>query len=173
MSEDTSSMRPMNPEFPVERLLHMLRSDDPDTRRVAAVALEKRTPSWGSTDRKDEIYDPVVVPALLVALRDSDIGVRRPAASTLSYFLRYPTVASALKTALSEAFKNALSDTSPSVRQIAIGALTEIGDPSVLPDLLGFWDDGDVRVHRAMLTAMEAFGPDVPFRFFVNALSDH
>jgi HEAT repeat protein len=157
----------MHSEFPIERLLQMLRSDDPDTRRVAAVALQKRTGG------KDEIYGPAVVPALLVALHDSDTRVRRPAASTLSYFLRSPTVTSTFKTALSEAFKNALSDTSPTIRQIAIVALTKIGDPSVLPELSVLWDDDDVGVHRVMLTAMQAFGPDVPFRFFVNALSDH
>jgi HEAT repeat protein len=87
--------------------------------------------------------------------------------------LESATVASTFKTALTEAFKNALSDTSPTIRQIAIDALTKIGDPSVLPELLVLWDDDDARVHRAMLTAMKAFGRDVPFQFFVNSLSDH
>src|SRR5262245_30752487 len=165
MSEATSLMRLKDPEFPIEGLLQVLRSNDPDNRRRAAVALELRTNGFlVESGTIDESYGSAVATALLVALRDLDTRVRRPAASALSTLLKTATVASTFKTALTEAFKNALSDTSPTIRAIAIDALTKIGDPSVLPELLVLWDDDDVRVHGAMLTAMKAFGPDVPFQ---------
>lgn len=81
------------------------------------------------------IYDPMVMPAVMIALQDESFEVRMEAVEIMR-FLDHPCIVPAVELAL--------SDASPEVRMYAIEALTLVNDISINPLLeRALWDEDE------------------------------
>jgi hypothetical protein len=89
-----------------------------------------------------QIYDPMILPAVLCALEDESSDVRMEAVQAIR-FMDHPCVVPAVE--------KALNDTDPEIRADAIDALLNVKDISVNPALeKALWDENpDVRDEAA------------------------
>lgn len=118
--------------------------------------------AWGHESRKSDTTN-IAVPALIAALKDSDVEVRRIAVQSLSNYddpRAVPGLVSALK------------DTDAEVRIGAALALGNLGDERALPGLLGALKDGDREVRRSALSALHSMPNKVPDEAILTALGD-
>jgi HEAT repeat protein/beta-lactamase regulating signal transducer with metallopeptidase domain len=117
---------------------------------------------WNNHDRKRDTTS-IAVPALIAALKDSDVEVRRIAVQSLSNF-NDPRAVPGLVTAL--------KDTDNQVRIGAAVALGNLGDERALPGLLAALKDGDRDVRQTALSALSSMPSKVPDEAILTALGD-
>jgi len=104
------------------------------------------------------------VPALIAALKDTDVKVRRAAASSLGN-LEDPRSVPALI--------EALRDTDAEVRACVAEALGNMEDPRAIPGLTAAIKDGSPEVRRRAISAISNMeGGNKPVDAFIAALSD-
>ena len=104
------------------------------------------------------------VPALIAALKDTDVKVRRAAASSLGN-LEDPRSVPALI--------EALRDTDSEVRACAADALGNMEDPRAIPGLTAAIKDSSPEVRRRAISAISNMeGGNKPVDAFIAALSD-
>ena len=104
------------------------------------------------------------VPALIAALKDTDVKVRRAAASSLGN-LEDPRSVPALI--------EALRDTDAEVRACAAEALGNMEDPRAIPGLTAAIKDSSPEVRRRAISAISNMeGGNKPVDAFIAALSD-
>jgi HEAT repeat protein/beta-lactamase regulating signal transducer with metallopeptidase domain len=104
------------------------------------------------------------VPALIAALKDTDVKVRRAAASSLGN-LEDPRSVPALI--------EALRDTDAEVRACAAEALGNMEDPRAIPGLTAAIKDSSPEVRRRAISAISNMeGANKPVDAFIAALSD-
>lgn len=117
---------------------------------------------WNSHDRKRDTTS-IAVPALIAALKDSDVEVRRIAVQSLANF-DDPRAVPGLVTAL--------KDTDNQVRIGAAVALGNLGDERALPGLLAALKDGDRDVRQTALSALSSMPNKVPDDAILTAMGD-
>ncbi len=105
----------------------------------------------------------IAVPALMAALKDGDVEVRRAAAQSLSN-LDDPRAI--------PAFIEALRDSDAEVRASAANALGQFEDKRALPPLMAALKDSDKEVRRAAMSSLGSQSADVPVEMVVAALGD-
>jgi HEAT repeat protein len=105
----------------------------------------------------------IAVPALIAALKDGDVEVRRAAVQSLSN-LDDPRAI--------PAFIEALRDADSEVRACAAGALGQFEDKRTIAPLMGALKDADKDVRRAAISSLGNQQADVPVDVVVAALND-
>lgn len=105
----------------------------------------------------------IAVPALMAALKDGDVEVRRAAVQSLSN-LDDPRAI--------PAFIDALHDTDSEVRASAASGLGQFEDKRSITPLTGALKDTDKNVRRAAISSLGNQGADVPVEVVVSALGD-
>lgn len=134
---------------------------------VAALApriseLKAELASVGGWDRKRDTTS-IAVPALMTALKDGDVEVRRAAVQALSN-LDDPRAI--------PAFIDALRDADAEVRACAAGALGQFEDKRSLAPLMGALKDDNKDVRRAAMSSLGSQSAEVPVEMIVTALAD-
>lgn len=105
----------------------------------------------------------IAVPALMAALKDGDVDVRRAAVQSLSN-LDDPRAI--------PAFIDALRDADSEVRATAANALGQFEDKRSIAPLMAALKDADKDVRRAAISSLGSQGADVPADVVVIALGD-
>lgn len=105
----------------------------------------------------------IAVPALIAALKDENVEVRRAAARSLSNHRDRRAVPGLME---------ALKDSDAEVRMCAADALGEFADPRAVPGLAALLKDGSKDVRRAALSALDEFADQVPDETILVALND-
>jgi len=105
----------------------------------------------------------IAVPALIAALKDGDVEVRRAAAQSLSN-LEDPRAI--------PAFIEALKDSDAEVRTCAASALGEFEDKRAVPGLIALLKDPNTDVRHAALSSLGNFSDQVPVEAILTALAD-
>jgi HEAT repeat protein/beta-lactamase regulating signal transducer with metallopeptidase domain len=105
----------------------------------------------------------IAVPALIVALKDGDVEVRRAAAQSLSN-LEDPRAIPALI--------EALRDADAEVRSCAASGLGQFEDKRAVPGLVALLKDSNKDVRHAALSSLGSFRDQVPTEAIVTALGD-
>jgi HEAT repeat protein len=118
--------------------------------------------SW-SGGRQAGDTTSIAVPALIAALRDPDVQVRRAAAGSLSN-LEDPRAIPALI--------EALKDSDAEVRACAAQALGSFEDKRAVPGLVALVKDGNKDVRTAALSSLHAMASEVPDEAILSALND-
>lgn len=131
---------------------------------MAAVSSDMRALAghWGDGERRRDTTS-IAVPALIVALKDTDVEVRRVAVQSLSNFNDPRAVPGLL---------GALKDSDAEVRIGAALALGNLGDERALPGLLAALKDGDRELRRTALSALQSMPHKVPDEAILTALGD-
>ena len=137
----------------------------PTTQRLIDTVMDR----GGDTDSRvsaianlEQMKDPAAVPALIDALKDKDLGVRRNAAWALGRMKDPQAVPALIK---------ALKDESSYVRRAAAVALGEIKDPRAVPALIEALKGENDFVRENAAWALQAIGqPAVPA--LIDALKD-
>ncbi len=154
MAVAMSPMPPMPPSAPLA----------PELARMDARAadLHAELAALGRDGRKHDTTS-IAVPALMAALKDGDVDVRRAAVQSLSN-LDDPRAI--------PAFIDALRDTDAEVRACAAGALGQFEDKRSITPLMGALRDADKDVRRAAISSLGSQGAEVPVDVVVTALGD-
>jgi HEAT repeat protein/beta-lactamase regulating signal transducer with metallopeptidase domain len=118
-------------------------------------------PEFGGNRQRDTTS--IAVPALILALKDGDVEVRRAAAQSLAN-LEDPRAVPALI--------EALRDGDAEVRASASSALGQFEDKRALPGLVALLRDPDQDVRHAALSSLSAFRDQVPAEAILTALGD-
>jgi HEAT repeat protein/beta-lactamase regulating signal transducer with metallopeptidase domain len=105
----------------------------------------------------------IAVPALIAALKDENVEVRRAAARSLSNHRDRRAVPALIE---------ALKDGDAEVRMCAADGLGEVADPRAVPGLSALLKDGSKDVRRAALNALDEFAGQVPDETILAALND-
>ncbi len=113
--------------------------------------------------RRQRDTTSIAVPALIAALKDNDVEVRRAAASSLAN-LEDPRAVPGLI--------DALKDSDKEVRVMAANALGNLEDPRAVPGLAALVSDRSSDVRAAALSALDRFPESVPTSAIVTALGD-
>lgn len=119
--------------------------------------------SWGGRGERQRDTTSIAVPALISALRDQDVEVRRAASRSLAN-LDDPRAV--------PAFITALKDDDAEVRASAADGLGRLEDPRATPGLVGALSDKNNDVRRAALSALHGLPGQVPVEAILTALSD-
>lgn len=131
--------------------------------QVAMVAnLRRFEADWAGHDRTRDTTS-IAVPALIAALKDSDVEVRRVAVQSLSNFDDPRAVPGLV---------GALKDTDSEVRLGAAVALGNLGDERSMPGLLVALKDSDKEMRRTALSALQSMPNKVPDEAILTALND-
>jgi HEAT repeat protein/beta-lactamase regulating signal transducer with metallopeptidase domain len=127
-------------------------------------ALARAPRGWGSID-EDRRQDTtsIAVPALIEALRDGDIDVRRAACNSLSNLEDRRAI---------PALIDVLKDGDAEVRACAARALGSFDDKRALPGLVALLKDKDKDVRESALSSLEGFRDQVPASAIITALGD-
>ncbi|MFN8651909.1 MAG: M56 family metallopeptidase [Gemmatimonadales bacterium] len=115
---------------------------------------------WG--DRKRDTTG-LAVPALIVALKDNDVEVRRAAAHSLSNYEDPRAVPGLI---------DALKDGDAEVREASAEALGSLEDKRAVTGLVALLKDGNKDVRRAALNALHSMPKDVPDEAILTAIGD-
>lgn len=118
---------------------------------------------WSGDKRRQRDTNNIAVPALIGALKDPDVEVRRAAAQSLAN-LQDPRAVPALIAALGDA------DTE--VRGAAASGLAALEDPRAVPALVGLLKDKSPEVRYHALAALANFPDGVPADAILAALED-
>ena len=118
---------------------------------------------WSGDQRRQRDTTNIAVPALIGALKDPDVEVRRAAAQSLAN-LEDPRAVPALIAALGDA------DTE--VRGAAASGLAALEDPRAVPALVGLLKDKSPEVRYHALAALANFPDGVPADAILAALED-
>ena len=105
----------------------------------------------------------IAVPALVVALKDSDVEVRRAAVNSLSN-LEDPRAVPGLI--------DVLKDSDAEVRAGAARALGNLEDKRAVPGLVGLLKDGNKDVRASALSALHSMPESVPDEAILGAIGD-
>lgn len=117
--------------------------------------------AWDESRKRDTTS--IAVPALVAALKDSDVEVRRVAVQSLANYddpRAIPGLVGALK------------DTDSEVRVYAAMALGNLGDDRALPGLLAAMKDSNNEVRRSALSALRSMPSKVPDEAILGAMGD-
>ncbi len=157
MSSDRRAMSPMPPMPPSAPLA-------PELARMDARAADLRAElaAVGRDGRKHDTTS-IAVPALMAALKDGDVEVRRAAVQSLSN-LDDPRAI--------PAFIDALRDADAEVRACAASALGQFEDKRSITPLMGALKDTGKDVRRAAMSSLAGQGADVPVDVVIAALGD-
>ena len=118
---------------------------------------------WSGDKRRQGDTNNIAVPALIGALKDPDVEVRRAAAQSLAN-LEDPRAVPALITAL--------GDADIEVRGAAASGLAALEDPRAVPALVGLLKDKSPEVRYHALAALANFPDGVPADAILAALED-
>ncbi len=118
--------------------------------------------NWAHGSRKQDTTS-IAVPALITALKDSDVDVRRVAVQSLSNF-NDPRAVPGLV--------GALKDSDTEVRMYAAVALGNLGDERALPGLLAALKDSNGEVRHTALSALQSMPSKVPDEAILTAMGD-
>jgi HEAT repeat protein len=129
--------------------------------RSARIELGKVTLNWREAQGQDTTN--IAVPALIAALKDENVEVRRAAARSLSNHRDRRAVPALIE---------ALKDSDAEVRMCAADALGEFADARAVPGLAALLKDGSKDVRRAALGALDEFADQVPDETILAALND-
>jgi len=127
----------------------------------AKISLEKVNLSFGGKHQGDTTS--IAVPALIAALKDPDVEVRRAAARSLSNLGDRRAVLPLIE---------ALRDGDAEVRSNAAQGLGELEDVRAIPGLSALLKDASKDVRHAALHALENFAEQVPDETILAALGD-
>jgi HEAT repeat protein/beta-lactamase regulating signal transducer with metallopeptidase domain len=105
----------------------------------------------------------IAVPALIVALKDGDVEVRRAAAQSLSNLEDPRAIPSLIE---------ALRDADAEVRSCAASGLGQFEDKRAVPGLVALLKDSNKDVRHAALSSLGSFRDQVPTEAIVTALGD-
>ncbi len=143
---------PMAPRISaeVERALSNVRID-----------LGRMSVKWRDGQRQDTTN--IAVPALIAALKDENVEVRRAAARSLPNLRDRRAVPALIE---------ALKDSDAEVRMSAADGLGEFSDARAVPGLAALLKDGSKDVRRAALSALHEFADQVPDETVLAALND-
>ncbi len=119
--------------------------------------------SWGGRGERQRDTTSIAVPALISALRDQDVEVRRAASRSLAN-LDDPRAVPALIIAL--------KDDDAEVRASAADGLGRLEDPRATPGLVSALNDKNKDVRRAALSALQSLPGQVPVEAILTALND-
>lgn len=124
--------------------------------------------AWGvggrnSAGGRKQDTTSIAVPALVAALKDSDVEVRRVAVQSLANFDDPRAVPGLV---------GALKDSDAEVRIGAAMALGHMGDERALPGLLVALKDPNIEVRRSALSALQSMPNKVPDDAILTALND-
>jgi HEAT repeat protein/beta-lactamase regulating signal transducer with metallopeptidase domain len=122
-------------------------------------------PAWGVGPGRDRPRDTtsIAVPALITALKDGDVEVRRAAAQSLANLGDPRAIAGLI---------DALRDSDAEVRATAASALGDFEDRRAVPGLIELLKDSQKDVRRAALSALGNFPQAVPTEAILTALAD-
>jgi HEAT repeat protein/beta-lactamase regulating signal transducer with metallopeptidase domain len=152
---------PMPPEPPRPALAPRLTAEVEGAFRSARAELARMNLKWH--DQQGEDTTNIAVPALIAALKDENVEVRRAAARSLSNHRDRRAVPGLIE---------ALKDSDPEVRMCAADALGEFADARAVPGLAALLKDGSKDVRRAALSALDEFADQVPVETILTALND-
>ena len=113
--------------------------------------------------RQERDTNNIAVPALVLALKDSDVEVRRAAVNSLSN-LEDPRAVPGLI--------DALKDTDAEVRAGAARALGSLEDKRAVPGLVALLKDGNKDVRASALSALHSMPESVPDEAILGAIGD-
>lgn len=143
---------PMAPRVPAELRAELARAP-----RAWAMAADLRR------DGRQRDTTNIAVPALIGALKDGDVEVRRAAAQSLAN-LEDPRSIPALV--------DALRDSDAEVRAAAASALGQFEDKRAVPGLVALLKDANKDVRHAALSSLSGFRDEVPTDAIITALGD-
>jgi HEAT repeat protein/beta-lactamase regulating signal transducer with metallopeptidase domain len=130
-----------------------------DAEAIAVHALEQATAKIADADHGREA-DPKIVAALVSALKDQNVDVRRQAASTLAH-LRSPQALDAMIAATTDADKD--------VREFAVHAISRHRSDAVTQALVRALKDNDAAVRRAAMHGVSRLRDPKYIDVFVDA----
>lgn len=113
-------------------------------------------------DRKRDTTG-LAVPALISALKDNDVEVRRAAAHSLSNYEDPRAVPGLI---------DALKDADAEVREAAADALGSLEDKRAVPGLVALLKDSNKDVRRSALNALHSMPEQVPDEAILTAIGD-
>ncbi len=148
---------PMPPHPPMAALAPMMSAD-------LARSLARAPLAWGgkSQDRPRDTTS-IAVPALIEALRDGDVEVRRAACNSLSNLDDHRAI---------PALIDVLKDGDAEVRSCAAHALGSFEDKRAVPGLVALLKDKEQDVRESALSSLENFRDQVPASAIITALGD-
>jgi HEAT repeat protein len=152
---------PAPPEPPSPALAPRLAAEVEGALRSARAELGRMSLKWH--DKQGEDTTNIAVPALIAALKDENVEVRRAAARSLSNHRDRRAVPGLIE---------ALKDSDAEVRMCAAEALGEFADPRAVPGLAALLKDGSKDVRRAALNALDEFADKVPDETILASLND-
>jgi HEAT repeat protein/beta-lactamase regulating signal transducer with metallopeptidase domain len=117
--------------------------------------------AWSTGRQRDTTS--IAVPALIAALKDADVEVRRAAAHSLSNLDDPRAVPGLIE---------ALKDTDAEVRAAAAQGLGSLEDKRAVPGLVALLKDGNKEVRRSALSALHSMPADVPDDVILSSISD-
>ena len=117
----------------------------------------------GWRDGRQRDTNNIAVPALIVALKDADVEVRRAAANSLSN-LDDPRAVPALI--------DALRDSDSEVRCSSARGLGSLEDKRAVPGLVALLKDSNKDVRQSALSALHSMPQDVPDEAILAAIGD-